>query len=127
MKTYEECAAAGLTKAETARALGVTAAAVSRYAKKHKLEFVAYGHKRDSARPYRECAEAGLTQAQTAAKLGVTRASVSNMAARHNLKFKDGRRVPFMGFDSILAASKALGKNYSTVWYYQPGKERKKK
>lgn len=127
MKTYEECAAAGMSKAETARHRGVTPAAVTRYAQKHGLKFRRAFDDTARVRQYRECAAKGMTQAETARELGVDPTAVCNMAKRAGIKFRDGKRRPFMGYPSIAAAARAMGKNYSTVWHYQPNKMRRAK
>nr|WP_321525831.1 hypothetical protein [uncultured Cohaesibacter sp.] len=62
LTTYEDCAAAGLTQAETARMLGVTPTAVFRYAERHSLAFILHRTRGVPYSGYKSYAEAARAE-----------------------------------------------------------------
>ena len=91
---YEGCAAAGLTKQETATLGKISLPSVMQYAYRHELEF-AIAATRDLGLNdavltlHRE----GLSRAAVAARLGITDNQVRRIAHRLNLRWRDRREV----------------------------------
>lgn len=91
---YEGCAAAGLTKAETAKLGGISLASVMQYSYRHDLQFV-ISATRDLGLDdavvtlHRD----GLSRAAVAARLGITDNQVRRIAHRLNLRWRDRREV----------------------------------
>ena len=91
---YNACAAEGLTQAETARKTRRSRGVVSRFASKHKLEFVRDKRAIFAGSAYRACAAEGLTQAETARKLDRSEAAVSRFASKHGVEFVRNKKAP---------------------------------
>jgi hypothetical protein len=87
VRDYAACAARGLTKAETARELGVSFTSVSRAAERLGVDFRA-GQRPSRRDEYAACAD--LTMRETARKMGVTVGAVLSAAKRHGLTFRSG-------------------------------------
>lgn len=87
---FRECAAAGLTIAETARALNMTPVTVRTYAKRFDILFTDYHSRRqnDVKAMLYDLAGGGTSAEQAAEKLGVSKAAVYRMAARNGVIFK---------------------------------------
>lgn len=88
---YEECAAKGMTQAETARKRGVSREAVRLYANRHGLQF-SDGKVSKHLNLIEECAAQGMTVTEAAKALGVSYSVIHRNAKKFGLKFKPGRR-----------------------------------
>jgi hypothetical protein len=86
VRKYADCAARGLTQAQTARELGVSRASVSTAAKRYGYTFVRGLAGRPPA-DYVGCAARGLTKKETATELGVTLSAVVAFSQRHDVIF----------------------------------------
>ncbi len=63
--TYEDCYEAGMTQAQTAQQLGVSRQAVSKYAKRHNLDFRADKQRGKPVGNYRSMSEAARAEGIT--------------------------------------------------------------
>lgn len=118
-KSYEECAAEGMSYAECAEHRGVTKQAVSRYARVHGLKFRREMNEKVDVEDLKRLAAKGLSCTEAAKELGAAVSTVSRANRAMNLGFRDGKKIPFDGHESIAEAARAMGLNYRTVWEYQ--------
>ena len=88
--TLAECAAAGMTQSEAARALGISRRSVCRYAKKLSLRFPPYRSRRIDV--WTQCAQQGMTRVEAAKALGTTVTAARMAAKRYGLKFRPSPR-----------------------------------
>ena len=85
---YAECADAGMTIMDTARALRVSHTTVLRVARNHGIRFRPYLNQGRCERDYAECAEAGMTVREASKRLGITPGCVRKQAKKFGLVFR---------------------------------------
>lgn len=105
---FAECATAGMTQAEAARALGIEPYLVSRFARKHGLIFARKPARREV---WARCAQQGMTRAEAAEALGVTKQAAYMAARRYGFEFRRPSpgptvRLPDMGRGALLTYRK---------------------
>lgn len=120
VEAYRACAEAGMTMAETARALGRNKNSVARASIRHGIWFAPGkpGPQGASEAQLRELAKEGLTTSEAATRLGVSPSAVSRAVKAYGVKLRDGRKVKTGGAKPRVSAAewRALGrKNLSST------------